>query len=110
LHWTQADRATAYNVKRSATSGGPYSTVSTVSVPPTGWDNGTTYTDVNLTNGTAYYYVVTSSSQAGESAPSLELTATTSKADSSKLTGTPIGTATLKLLRVGRGLIWEVPT
>ena len=92
LHWTQTDRATAYNVKRSATSGGPYSTVSTVSVPPTGWNNGTTYTDANLTNGSTYYYVVTSSNQAGESAPSLELTATPSMADSSRLTGTPIGT------------------
>src|SRR5208283_2016346 len=43
--------ATSYNVKRSTTNGGPYSTIAS---PTT-----TNYTSTGLTNGTPYYYVVT---------------------------------------------------
>ncbi len=70
LAWTASTGATSYNVKRSATNGGPYTTVaSPVS---------TSYTDTNVTNGTTYYYVVTAVNGSGESANSNQASATPS--------------------------------
>jgi len=68
LSWTASTGATSYNVKRSATHGGPYTTVNS----PTG----TSYTDTSLTDGTTYYYVVSALNTAGESANSSEVSAT----------------------------------
>ena len=68
LSWTASNGATSYNVKRSTTSGGPYTTVAS---PTTA-----SYTDMGLTNGTAYYYVVSAVNSAGESANSTQVTAT----------------------------------
>ncbi len=68
LTWTASSGATSYYVKRGTASGGPYTTVGTPA--------GTTYADTNLTNGTAYYYVVTAVSAAGESANSNQASAT----------------------------------
>ncbi len=68
LNWNPLLGATSYNVKRSTTSGGPYTTISTP-----GTVTGTSYTDLTAANGTIYYYVVsaeTSISQAGETANS----------------------------------------
>jgi glycosyl hydrolase family 44/fibronectin type III domain protein len=68
LSWSASSGATRYNVKRSTTSGGPYTTVSS---PTT-----TSFTDVSVTNGTPYYYVVSAVNTAGESANSSQVTAT----------------------------------
>ena len=68
LAWTASSGATSYYVKRGTASGGPYTTVGTPA--------GTTYADKNLTNGTAYYYVVTAVSATGESANSNQASAT----------------------------------
>ncbi len=68
LTWSASPGATSYNVKRSTTSGGPYTTVAS---PTT-----STYTDTGVTNGTAYFYVVTAVNSAGESGPSSQVTAT----------------------------------
>ena len=68
LTWTASSGATSYYVKRGTVSGGPYTTVGTPA--------GTTYADMNLTNGTAYYYVVTAVSAAGESGNSNQASAT----------------------------------
>jgi concanavalin A-like lectin/glucanase superfamily protein/fibronectin type III domain protein len=68
LSWNASAGATAYNVKRSTTSGGPYTTAAS----PTG----TNYTDAALTNGTTYYYVVSAVNAGGESANSAEVSAT----------------------------------
>ncbi len=68
LAWTASTGATSYNVKRSATNGGPYTTVASPA--------GTSYTDTAVTNGTAYYYVVTAVSANGESANSNQASAT----------------------------------
>lgn len=67
LTWNASAGATSYNVHRSTTSGGPYTVVSSSAV--------TNYTDTGLTNGTTYYYAVSASNSAGESANSSEVSA-----------------------------------
>jgi len=66
LMWKPANGAVQYQVKRSTTSGGPYTTIA-----PTG---GTSYVDTNVTNGTTYYYVVSAVNASGEGADSDEIT------------------------------------
>ena len=68
LNWSTAAGAASYNVKRSLTTGGPYTTAAS-------GVTGTTYTDTGLTNGTTYYYVVSGSSSAGEGANSNQASA-----------------------------------
>jgi hypothetical protein len=68
LTWNASSGATSYNVKRSTTNGGPYTTIAS---PTTA-----SYTDTGLANGTPYYYVVTAVNSAGESNPSSQATAT----------------------------------
>jgi chitin-binding protein len=67
LTWNAANGATSYNVKRSATSGGPYANVTTGVTT-------TSYTNTGLTNGTTYYYVVTAVNASGESPISTQVT------------------------------------
>jgi hypothetical protein len=68
LTWTAADGASGYNVKRSATAGGPYTTVKSNAA-------GTSYTDTGLVNDTMYYYLVSAVNAAGESANSAQVSA-----------------------------------
>lgn len=68
LSWSASSGATAYYVKRSTTSGGPYTQIST---PTT-----TSYTDNSVTNGTKYYYVVSAYNSNGQSANSSEVNVT----------------------------------
>ncbi|MEW6181641.1 MAG: LamG-like jellyroll fold domain-containing protein [Bacillota bacterium] len=69
LSWDTVSGADTYNVKRSTTSGGPYTTIAE-SV------TSTTYTDTGVTNGTTYYYVVSAVNAGGESGNSSEASAT----------------------------------
>ena len=68
LSWDAVDGATSYIVKRSLTPGGPYETITTTSA--------ITYTDIDVTNGTTYYYVVTAIVNNIESDNSNEASAT----------------------------------
>lgn len=68
LSWGGVAGAASYHVKRGAASGGPYTIVGTATAP--------SYTDTGLTNGTAYYYVVTAINSVGESASSTQVAAT----------------------------------
>lgn len=64
LNWTAASGATSYIVKRATVSGGPYTTVDTVTA--------TTYVDTDVVNGSPYYYIVSSVANGLESAYSAE--------------------------------------
>src|SRR5271163_3407786 len=68
LNWTASSGATGYYVKRSTTSGGPYTQIATQAA--------TSDTDSGLTNGTKYFYVVSAYNSAGQSANSAEVNAT----------------------------------
>ena len=68
LSWNAVPAATSYNVKRSTTSGGPYTTIAS---PTTA-----SYTDTGLNNGTPYYYVVSQVNAVAESTNSVQVSAT----------------------------------
>jgi fibronectin type 3 domain-containing protein len=68
LNWTASANATGYYVKRSTTTGGPYTQIATQTT--------TTDTDTGLTNGTKYFYVVSAYNSTGQSANSAEVNAT----------------------------------
>ncbi len=57
----------SYNIKRSTTSGGSYTTIGTTS--------GTSFTDTNVSNGTTYYYVISATNSLGENPNSAEVAA-----------------------------------
>ncbi len=69
LTWDAVNNATGYNIKRSETAGGPYTTISSVSGPAI------TYTDKKVSPGTKYYYVITTVNENGESVNSNEASA-----------------------------------
>jgi hypothetical protein len=68
LSWTASAGAGSYNVKRSTTSGGPYTLVGGVT--------GTSFTNTGLTNGTTYFFVVSALGGGVESANSIQVSAT----------------------------------
>jgi regulation of enolase protein 1 (concanavalin A-like superfamily) len=68
LSWAASSGATGYRMKRSLANGGPYSVIGTSA--------GTAYIDNAVVNGTTYYYVVSATNSAGESANSTQASAT----------------------------------
>ena len=70
LAWLPIAGATSYNVYQSTVAGGPYTIVSYL-----GSVSGSHYTDLNLTNGIIYYYVITGVNSSGESKYSNEAVA-----------------------------------
>jgi fibronectin type 3 domain-containing protein len=69
LSWTAVTGASSYQVLRSTTSGGPYTTIAT----PTA----TTFADTALKPATTYYYVIEATNASGTSANSVEASAIT---------------------------------
>jgi fibronectin type 3 domain-containing protein len=69
LAWTAGANDYTYTIRRSTTSGGPYTLV-------TSGVSATSYIDSDLTDGTTYYYVIAGDNPAGESANSNESSAT----------------------------------
>lgn len=59
LTWPAGVGATGYNIKRALVPGGPYTVIGTAAASP--------YVDHTAVNGTAYYYVVSSTNACGES-------------------------------------------
>ncbi len=83
LAWTASTGATSYNIKRSAISGGPYTTVATLVNTTSYVDGGQNYSaSNNLATGVRYYYVVTAMNAAGESPNSNQASAVTTGASS----------------------------
>ena len=74
LTWSATSNATSYNLKRAASSGGPYG--------PLGATAATSYMDTTAVNGTTYFYVVAAVNSQGTSA------------DSAPASGTPAAVAT----------------
>jgi hypothetical protein len=68
LRWAALVGATNYVIKRGIVSGGPYSQVAMTT--------STNYTDTAVTNGTAYFYVVSAAIAKGESSSSSEVDVT----------------------------------
>jgi fibronectin type 3 domain-containing protein len=66
LTWTASAGATSYMVARSATAGTGYASIAVVST-------GISYTDLNVSNGTTYYYVVRASNGKCSSVDSAEV-------------------------------------
>ncbi|HEY2083369.1 MAG TPA: kelch repeat-containing protein, partial [Verrucomicrobiae bacterium] len=68
MSWNASSGATAYNVKRSATSTGYFTTIATIT--------GLTYTNTSLTNGITYFYKVAAVGPNGPSSDSAAVSAT----------------------------------
>ncbi|WP_237163574.1 cellulose binding domain-containing protein [Paenibacillus sp. BIHB 4019] len=68
LSWQAVSGAISYNIKRAASSAGPFATVGTTS--------STSYVNTGLVNGTTYYYAVSAVNTVGESVNSLQASAT----------------------------------
>ena len=68
LSWSAVGRASSYNLKRSTTSGGPYTTIANLT--------DASHLDTGLVNGTTYYYVVSSIGAQGEGVNSAEISVT----------------------------------
>jgi endo-1,4-beta-xylanase len=69
LSWNAASGATGYIVKRSTTSGGPYTVIANNLTA-------TSFTNTGLSNGTTYFYVASAVNASGESANSAQVSAT----------------------------------
>ena len=93
LSWTTSSGATSYNVKRSTTSGGPYTIIAGLT--------SAAFTDTTAVNGTTYYYVVSAVGSCGESANSAQVSATPSAPAGppapTGLTATPVGKKKINL-------------
>jgi fibronectin type 3 domain-containing protein len=74
LAWPASAGATAYSVGRSVTHGTGYTSVTTITTCTTAC----TYADINVSNGTSYYYVVTASNGKCSSVNSVEVSASPS--------------------------------
>ncbi len=68
LRWNAATNATGYNVKQATASNGPYADIATAMPSPSCIAGG-------LSNGIIYYFVVSATNEAGESANSTEVSA-----------------------------------
>jgi fibronectin type 3 domain-containing protein len=100
LSWPAVAGADSYTLKRSAVSGGPYTTVAT-------GITATSYADTSLTAQTAYYYVLCAVSAGVEGPASAEVSAVTEG------TGIKPDVPTLLTATAGNARVtlnWQVPT
>jgi fibronectin type 3 domain-containing protein len=101
ITWKAANGATSYHVKRSTKSGGPYTQIATTTFEG--------YTNVGLSNGTRYYYVISSVSSAGQSGNSGQFSSIPENVPTSAKPSIPSGlTASAGNGRVG--LTWVAPS
>ena len=69
LTWTEPQGADSYNIKRSETSGGPYTVIKSNVT-------GSSYIDNTVSNDTTYYYVITANGVGGETGNSNQVQVT----------------------------------
>ena len=101
LNWNASSGATSYNVKRATVSGGPYTTVASLTA--------NNYTDTGVANCSAYYYVVSATNSAGASTNSSEQAAVLGAfALAVKPGGSPAGQFVLDAAYVAGGTIGAV--
>ena len=81
LTWNTFTNATSYNIKRSTTTGGPYTTIAN-------GVTGTNYADTSVSSGSGWYYVVSAMVGGNETPNSAE-----ASLQYPKLTGSIIGTS-----------------
>lgn len=74
LNWVPSPGASSYNVKRAASSGGPYTVISSNVMFPN-------YTNASLVSGNTYYYVVSALNLSGESTNSSQVVGTPGSVD-----------------------------
>jgi fibronectin type 3 domain-containing protein/regulation of enolase protein 1 (concanavalin A-like superfamily) len=89
LSWPASANATSYHVKRATTAGGPYTFLTNVAT--------TSYSDADLDNNVAYYYLVSAVNVAGESSHSPEASAPGQLVAPSGLTATPVSASQVNL-------------
>lgn len=70
LAWSAVAGATKYDVKRALVTGGPYTVIAQVSL--------LTYTDLGLTTGVEYFYVISAANNQGSGPNSSEVNGTPS--------------------------------
>ena len=71
LRWNAAGGASSYTVSRGVVSGGPYTSIGTITTPAPN-----RFKDTGLLDGKTYFYVVSGTNSAGTSGNSAELAAT----------------------------------
>ncbi|WP_282936057.1 pectinesterase family protein [Paenibacillus sp. RC67] len=79
LTWSKTSDAASYNVKRSGTSGGPYTTIASGLTDLSFKDIVTEGNAASIQNGQTYYYVVTALNANGEGQPAKELAVSPAK-------------------------------
>lgn len=94
LAWNASFGAASYKVKRAMVSGSPFTEVAS-GVVSTDW------TDNSVTNGITYHYAVTAVSVKGESAPSMQVSATPSAVPQ------PPSTLTAMAMNSAASLFWQ---
>ena len=90
LVWDALTGATSYNIKRGASSGGPYITIASGVTD-------TFYQNTGLSDGAIFYYVISAQLAGGESANSSEVFASTSILAPTGLTATPVSISEIDL-------------
>ncbi|HLY07811.1 MAG TPA: hypothetical protein VKW04_00775, partial [Planctomycetota bacterium] len=68
LLWTPSPRASSYTIRRATIPGGPYAEIASPA--------GLSHVDVDVTNGTTFYYILSALNIGGEGPPSTEVSAT----------------------------------
>jgi endoglucanase len=89
LSWPASANASSYHVKRATIAGGPFTFLTNVAT--------TSYTDADLENNVAYYYVVSAVNLAGESSHSPEAGAPGQLVAPAGLTVTPLSASQVNL-------------
>ncbi|WP_079911718.1 pectinesterase family protein [Paenibacillus sp. 32352] len=79
LSWSKVTGAVGYSLKRSSTSGGPYTTIAANLTSPTFKDKVIEGDASSIRNGETYYYIVTASNDKGESQPAKEIAVSPAK-------------------------------